>query len=284
MKTFAIPPGAPQAPHYPGESRRVLGQLETSSLKVEEVEYAPGFCVGRHFHDTANFIYIVEGVHWSRHSGGGDRCVPRTVRFLPAGELHENYFPVGSRCLHVELSAPILDLAREHGASLRTSGELASPSASSLGARLHREFLQKDDMSALAIEGLSLELLLSGVRQSPPRRGPIPVWLLRIREMLHEHGTSRLTLADLSRYTKRHPVQISRQFHHHFACTISGYVRQIRIARAQILLSCPDLSVADIALASGFSDQSHFTNVFRRLTGFPPHRYRLQSSRSSPRS
>lgn len=69
-------------------------------------------------------------------------------------------------------------------------------------------------------------------------------------------------------------VQISRQFHQRFGCTISEYMRRIRIARAQSLLSCSHVEVSDIALASGFCDQSHFTNTFRRVTGMPPRRYR----------
>jgi AraC family transcriptional regulator len=267
----------PLAAHYPQQSRHILGELETSSVKVEQVQYAPGLCLARHAHDTPHFIYIVGGLHWSGHSRGGDACAPGTVRFLPAGEPHENYFPVGSNCLHVELFLPILALAREDDALVRASGELASPSAPALGARLHHEFRQRDDVSALAVEELLMELLLSGVRRSPLRRGPAPSWLLRVREMLYEHGATHLTLADLSRCAGRHPVQVSRQFHHHFGCTISEYVRQVRIARAQILLSHRDLSVADLALACGFSDQSHFTNAFRRLTGVPPHRYRLQN-------
>jgi AraC family transcriptional regulator len=267
----------PLAAHYPQQSRHILGELETSFVKVEEVRYAPGLCLARHAHGTPYFIYIVDGQHWSGHGRGGDACAPGTVRFLPAGELHENYFPVGSHCLHVEPLLPIVALAREDGALLGASGELASRSAPALGARLHHEFSQKDDVSALAVEELLMELLLSGVRRSPLRRGPAPSWLLNVREMLHEHGTTHLALADLSRCAGRHPVQVSRQFHHHFGCTISEYVRQVRIARAQILLSRRDLSVADLALASGFSDQSHFTNAFRRLTGVPPHRYRLQN-------
>lgn len=53
------------------------------------------------------------------------------------------------------------------------------------------------------------------------------------------------------------------------------YIRRMRFASAQSLLSCPDLEVSDIALASGLCDQSHFTNAFRRVTGRPPRRYRL---------
>jgi AraC-like DNA-binding protein len=84
----------------------------------------------------------------------------------------------------------------------------------------------------------------------------------------------RLTLTDLARCAGRHPVQISREFHRYFGCTIGAYVRQVRIAHAQRLLSREEMSVAEIALACGFSDQSHFTTHFRRLTGLPPKKFR----------
>src|SRR5215472_2627823 len=92
--------------------------------------------------------------------------------------------------------------------------------------------------------------------------------------MLHEHGMERLTLTDLARCAGRHPVQISREFHRYFGCTIGTYVRQVRIARAQRLLSVHKMNIAEIALECGFSDQSHFTTQFRRITGMPPKKFR----------
>jgi AraC family transcriptional regulator len=204
------------------------------------------------------------------------------VRFLPAGEPHENYFPVGSRCLQIELRQPILELAAEHGRTIHSPGELSQPSAVALSARLYREFCRRDDLSLLDVEAVALQLLAADGQDSTPRRSLVPRWLLRIQEMLRAQEHPRLTLAELSGCVGRHPVQISRQFHHHFGCTISEYMRRIRIARAQALLSCRDLEVAEIALACGFSDQSHFTTAFRKVTGMPPHRYRLRISSKSP--
>jgi AraC family transcriptional regulator len=269
--------GAPQSPGYAVESRRVIRGLETPTAKLEEAAYAPGLCVARHSHDTAILIYTIAGTHWSGLGRGGDTCAPRTVRFLPAGEPHENYFPVGSRCLHIELGQQVLDLAAEHGRTIGFPGELAGESAVALGARLHREFRQTDDVAQLDIDAVILQLLLAGGQDSTPRRGVVPSWLLRVRDMLREEQP-RLSLAELARRVGRHPVQISRQFHRHFDCTISEYLRRVRIARAQSLLACRDLELAQIALACGFSDQSHFTTAFRRITGMPPHRYRVQIS------
>jgi len=240
--------------------------------------YAPGLCVPRHSHDTANLIYIVAGPHWSGHSRGGDACAPRTVRYLPAGEPHENYFPVGCTCLSIELRPAILELAAVHGRTICSPGKLASPSAAALGARIRRELHQKDDVSQLEIEAVVLQLLLTDAKTPTVRHGIAPSWLLRIREMLREQSQARLTLAELARCVGRHPVQISRQFHRHFGCTISEYMRRVRVARAQSLLFRRELEVAEIALACGFYDQSHFTSVFRRLTGMAPQLYRLQVS------
>lgn len=261
------------SPLYPGESRRTIAKIETAAMKVEEVLYARGLCIGRHFHDTANFLYIVAGVHWSGDSRGGHTCVPRTVRFLPAGEPHENYFPVESRCLNVELRQSILDLAAEYGKTISLPGPVTGAFSAVLGARLHQELCAKDDDAAVDLEAVILRLLLQDERDSWSRER-IPHWLSQVREMLHEEPNGRRTLTDLSRCVGRHPVQISRQFHQYFDCTIGEYLRRIRIAKAQSLLSCPEMEVSQIALACGFCDQSHFTSMFRRVTGMSPCLYR----------
>jgi AraC family transcriptional regulator len=248
--------------------------LATPAVRVEEGNYPAGLCIPRHSHETPHLIYVVSGPHWSGHSTGGDHCLPGTVRYLPAGEPHENYFPVACRSVELVLRRPILDLAREHGGALPAPGKLPSRNAGPLGARLHRELRRNDDAAALEIEAIALRLLLSNCGDGQRRERAAPAWLLRVRELLHENGMERLSLMDLARCAGRHPVQISREFHRYFGCTIGAYVRQARIARAQRLLAREQMSVAEIALACGFADQSHFTTAFRRLTGVPPKRFR----------
>jgi AraC family transcriptional regulator len=138
-----------------------------------------------------------------------------------------------------------------------------------------RKLSTKDDDSPLDMEGLILRLLLRDERAATGRREQIPDWVLRVREMIREEPNNRSSLTDLSRCVGRHPVQVSRQFHHHFGCTIGEYLRWVRIARSQLLLSCSEIEVSRIALDCGFCDQSHFTSAFRRLTGMPPYGYRL---------
>lgn len=267
----------------PGEPKGVLGKLETPALTVEEEMYPPGLCIPRHTHTTSNFVYIVAGTHWSGHHRGGDICAAGTVRFLPAGEPHENYFPVRSRCIEIQLQQSLVELAAEHGRLVCSPGELAGPSANAFGARLYREFRRRDDVSLLDIEAVALQLLLIEPLDPTPRRSGAPPWLLQVREMIREDVQARITLAGLCRSVSRHPVHISREFHRHFKCTISEYLRRVRIARAQSLLALRNMELAEIALACGFSDQSHFTNEFRKITGVPPRRYRFRIFGEAPR-
>lgn len=55
-------------------------------------------------------------------------------------------------------------------------------------------------------------------------------------------------------------------------------VRQ-RVARAKVMMRAQDRSLAEIALACGFADQSHFTRVFAREEAMSPGRWRRTTER-----
>ncbi len=259
----------------PGERLRLLAELETPAGTVAEMAYAPGWCEERHRHREASLIYIVGGDHWATHSRGGDTARAGTVRYLPADEPHETYFPLGSTCLQLELQPATLELAAGQAPALECPGELRDARAAALGSRLHRELFMGDDLSQLDVEGVALQLLLARERPERPCRRGAPGWVLLVGQMLREEIHTRFALRAIAQAVGRHPVQVSRQFHEHFGCTMSEYVRRARVARPQNQLRHPSHGNNEIALASGFDDQSHFTRAFSRLTGVPPGRYRL---------
>jgi len=224
-------------PLAPGEPLRHLGELATGAGLVEAMAYAPGRSEGRHSHPKATLIYIAAGDHWAGDSRGGDICRAHTVRFLPAGEPHETYFPLGSTCLQVELEPAILTLAAEAGRLPGSPGEVRDPSAASLGVRLLRELVSGDDLSGLEVEASALQLLACGAGGGEGAGRAAPPWVLRVAELLREELHGRLTLSALAASVGRHPVQVSRAFHRYFRCTLSEYVRRARVARGQVLLS-----------------------------------------------
>lgn len=269
---------ASQPRMQPGQRLRFLAELATPAGSLAEAAYPPGWCESRHSHRNASFIYIVCGDHWASHSLGGGIAKAGTVRYLPAGEPHEVYFPAGSTCLQLELESSIIGLAAEQGRPLECPGEVLDARAAALGARLHHELCTRDDLSQLDTEAVALQLLLGCEPAGHARRRDAPAWLLRVGEQLREEFAAHFALQTIARSAGRHPVQVSRQFQRHFGCTLSEYVRWARVTRAQQLLRHTDRGLSDIALACGFADQSHFTRAFRRITGLPPRRYRLAFS------
>ena len=70
--------------------------------------------------------------------------------------------------------------------------------------------------------------------------------------------------------------QFERTFKRLFHLTPRQYVQRVRINAACEALLNTDDPIAEIAVASGFYDQSHFTKTFRRLMGTPPATYRRE--------
>jgi len=96
--------------------------METTAVRIEEMVYSPGLCIARHSNDSANLIFIIACVQWSGYRRGGDTRLPHTVRFLPGAQ--ENYFPVESRCLQIELRQSIRTTWAVGASSPRKTGRL----------------------------------------------------------------------------------------------------------------------------------------------------------------
>jgi AraC-like DNA-binding protein len=83
-----------------------------------------------------------------------------------------------------------------------------------------------------------------------------------------------LSMAELSAKLGLSVSQFGRQFKKRFGTTPLRYLIEVRITAACELLTTSDLPIARIAQATGFYDQSHFTNQFQRLKAMTPSRYR----------
>jgi AraC-like DNA-binding protein len=98
--------------------------------------------------------------------------------------------------------------------------------------------------------------------------------LQRAREYLHAHFADNLTLARVARAAGVHPVYLGQIFRQEFGETLGEYLTRIRVRAAAAMLANSDLPLSAIAIDLGFYDQSHFTRVFRQLTGATPGMFR----------
>ena len=95
-----------------------------------------------------------------------------------------------------------------------------------------------------------------------------------VLDYIHAHPTEELGLEELARMARLSPFHFSRLFKISTGLTPHQYVLRWRVEESKRLLRHSTMEIADIAQRLRFSDQSHFTALFRRLTGATPGRWR----------
>jgi AraC-like DNA-binding protein len=107
--------------------------------------------------------------------------------------------------------------------------------------------------------------------------------LRRVTDYIQEHLDEDLRLAQLGSVVYMSPYHFARLFQHSTGLPPHRFVVRTRVDRAIRLLAARELPISRIARLVGFRTPSHFSTVFRRLTGTTPGAYRaalLQTSQS----
>lgn len=249
-----------------------------------ETWHAPDLVLPTHAHAHACLHVVLEGRYQETLEGRARTHGPGAVLFKPAGANHSNRFgDVGARTLRIELGPELLrDLGRRSEVPVQSS----HPGLECLGHRLHDEMLAPDELSALSLEGLARDLLALLLRE-PVRPDARTRLAEECAARLRERFREPVSLTDLARELDCERTALARAFRRRYRASMGEYVRLLRVAEVQRRIERGGTTLAEIALAAGFSDQSHCTRVFRRLVGRTPMawaRTRVQARHERARS
>jgi AraC family transcriptional regulator len=216
------------------------------------------------------------GDYTEEYGGRTRECTSSTLLFHPPDEQHAEYFhDSGGRSFIIEIEPEWLKRLRDQGSVVAPATGIKGGIAELLVRRLYKELVQLDEVSDLIIEGLMMELVGESSRaRARAEVNHAPRWLEQAKHLLQERFAEPLTLAEIAQSVSVHPVHLAHVFHKSYRCTIGDYVRRLRVERACHDLANSESHLADIALAVGFCDQSHFTRTFKRLIGVAPSEYR----------
>lgn len=232
-----------------------------------ETLHAPGLRLEAHEHECACLHFVLAGCYAETIDACEQLFGPGTVLYKPAGVRHSNRFPEsGARTLRVELEPDFTGLLGERA---RRPQHALHPRLELVARSLHGELVAADELTPLALEGLARELLALLLRQTRAPRvdaGVAEDCAMRLRERFRE--PLRLDALALELGCER--TALARAFRARFRVSMGEYVRGLRVTEVQRRLTRGGAPLAEIALQSGFADQSHCTRVFRRLTGATP--------------
>jgi AraC family transcriptional regulator len=172
--------------------------------------------------------------------------------YLPDGELRAAFSHIHDR------DARLLDLEEM---TFSTNTSLARPLMMAAQAALENAPLLADQ---------ALSELISGLQSTPVRlRGGLTPYVLRqIDEWINAELAEPIRLSDLAKLADLSEFHFHRMFQASRGVSPHQWVTMLRIERAKSLLG--QTSIADVASACGFSNQSHLSRFFKRYTGMTP--------------
>lgn len=268
----------------PVQGFRLIQHQTLPGFILNESISQPAAHTPRHSHDQAHLTLIVAGHCQERYQGRERELAPLTVIYFHPGETHAiQVFNQPLQTFDLELKADWLADKLAHPIAPTALLNYKSQALAGLAARLYREFKEPDDVAQLAMEGLVLEILADlarGSGHSKPRQAPR--WLAKVLEQIQAEYAQPLSLKELAQIAGVHPAHLVEVFRQHQQCTPGEFIRHTRIKRAIQQMKDARVSLADIAINNGFTDQSHFTRVFKRATGLTPAQYRRLKAAPNP--
>ncbi|MFL5596413.1 MAG: helix-turn-helix transcriptional regulator [Gemmatimonadaceae bacterium] len=249
--------------------------LTVGHYRLTEARYAPDQQLPYHEHAFPSWTLLLAGSFEETFSRETLVCTTGSVLTKPSTADHSNrYGPVGAHCLLIEARSSVPEVADVFAAPRIVSAGVIPVVAQ----KIHRELRSQDLLSGIMLEALLVELTTATARVSNSAH---PVsrkrWLNSVRDQLEENFRCPPSLSELAASHRVHPVYLCQEFRTAFGVNVGEFVRAVRFEWARAYLVSSGRSIADVALAAGFSDQAHFSRDFRRRTGMSPRRYRISS-------
>jgi AraC family transcriptional regulator len=214
---------------------------------------------------------------------------PGSSTVVPTGEDHDFRMDRRTRSLHWQIEPHRLQAMVEQAwgsrapkVEIREAFNNRDAEFWTLGQRLAAQILSPMPGSRLYAEALDTQIALHllwnhsslGRREETPVEALTDVRLRRVIDYIHDALGNEISLGELADLAGLSPNYFLGAFKRATGKTPHRYLTEERVSRACTLLKNPHHSLVSVALAVGFSSQSHLTTVFRRFMRTTPAAYR----------
>ena len=93
------------------------------------------------------------------------------------------------------------------------------------------------------------------------------------KRFIHESFASKIGIKELCDEIGCSKSTLITSFKKSYGVTVNKYLNDVRLAEAVRMLRAGEKNIGEIAIATGFSDQSYFSKVFSARYGIPPSEY-----------
>jgi AraC family transcriptional regulator len=251
-------------------SARIGGFVFTDTV------HGPNLHLRRHAHENAAVSIVLTGACAQNTGREILACTPEAALLEPPALVHE------TRYENAWTRTFILEIPSSHRFfcnPLRLFGRYRLLRTPAIVESLHdlaREFqsARLDDTAYLLA---AAQDVLANIHCDLPRLDGSRV-AREARDFVLERYATGLRLDALAAAVDRHPMHVCKVFRREYGISIGGFARSLQVRHAiRELRAEEELPLSAVALSAGFSDQSHFTRVFKLYVGLTPHAYRAAS-------
>jgi hypothetical protein len=236
-------------------------ELEAIPFDLPGVEYS-------HYEDQCTFDYFLKKHHIK------DVALDRMAAIVRGADTDR----LDSAPQAAGLSAIFLGLSQ----NIKNDQELLE-----LGMKIYdglytwAKHLHQQKHTQAPVEHLLLEVYHKYLKQGSSKKAP--EWTKELKGMIQDQLDTNMSLSlqQVSDELEINPAYLSREFSKYFENLSFGeYIRKMRIEKAILLMETPTYSLTEIAYLTGFSDQSHFNRIFKKITGLNPSAYKKNNLKS----
>lgn len=258
-------------------------QLDINSLQAYYVKYS----YPRHSHDQYVICLIERGVQSFLHKGTKYITPPSGLIMINPGVIHTGEPATEQGFLLRSLYPTVASMQAVAAELTGRSGVIPyfkevrvdDPVMTHAFIALHDSLKRKDD--PLAAESHLMTTMAELIRRyadlRPPERPPGHERraIRHAREYLESHFAQSISLTELANHVSLSPYYLLRVFRREVGLPPHAFLQDVRIRRAQELIE-QGRPLAEVALSTGFSSQSHLTRRFKHVVGETPGRYAAQ--------
>lgn len=239
--------------------------LEDQFVRVTKTKYDAGVFMPLHTHEHSAVSLILSGdFEESTANWSGKMCRSKTL-LKPAHVAHSDHFEKECIILCVYLKEERIispanrDVLTNWSSVYGVNWASFQPYLSAIGKKEKEE---------------ALNVFFNHIRKAKSCDNSVPSWIIELKHQMDHDFQSAIQTNTLAEQYEVHPVYLARVFRKYYGRGIKSYLNHLRIRNSMAEIIHSNQSLTQIAMANGFSDQSHFIRYFKEASGTTPKSFR----------
>lgn len=220
--------------------------------------------------EAGSLLFIQKGSYLFSDIGGDDSEYQRLMLFLEDSFITD---------FVQTISLPTENLPKPEEIFSLSVSPLLQDALNSLKTYIAEDFTYSDDLLRIKLQEI---LLLILVNDRDNRFVSFLRYLISkkknsLEEVITEHFTTPLTIAELAKLSNRSTKQFTRDFKKLHQINPKEWITQKRLEHARHLITQTDMNMTEICSESGFENYSNFIQLFRKRFNITPKQLQLQN-------